>query len=335
MYGVSIAHRHGTRSFFEVNLVVSQGFVRTDRVFEEWYQRVKLGGPPIMYPVADPWSSLSRMEIGPGLVTLIGGAPGAGKTAFVMQLSVDAMCRTETLRVLVCNVEMPHDVLLDRQLARFSGIDLRTIRYRQFRDEHQLRLRHGFNCIEQVSNRLVFLQPPFDMGRILRVANDFRADLIVLDYIQRIPSTGESGDRRGKVDANMASVRELAGSGKAVIVVAAVSRTRNGSGRKPYSSAGLGIASFRESSELEYGADDAYILAPSESDDGTMILKHVKSRHSELFDHRLEFYGAVQQFTSVDDEGFADDPSDEREHDADCEVTVSTSMLRLERGGQS
>ena len=335
MSGVSIAHRHGTRAFFEVNRVVSQAFVRTDRVFDEWSQSVASGAPPIMYPVADPRSSLSRMEIGPGLVTLLGGAPGAGKTAFVMQLVVDGMVLTRTLRVLVCNVEMPWEVLLSRQLARFSGIDLRTIRYRQFREEHHWRLEHGFDRIGHVANRLAFLQPPFDMGRILRVANDFRADLIVLDYIQRIPSTGESGDRRGKVDANMESVRELAGSGKAVIVVAAVSRTRNGSGRKPYSSGGLGIASFRESSELEYGADDAYILAPSEPNDGTMILKHVKSRHSELLDHRLEFHGAVQQFTSVDDEGFEDDPSDEPELDADREVTVSTSMLRLERGGQS
>lgn len=119
------------------------------------------------------------MEIGPGLVTLLGGAPGAGKTAFVMQLVVDAMVLTPSLRVLVCNVEMPWEVLLSRQLARFSGIDLRTIRYRQFRAEHQWRLEHGFDRIEHVANRLAFLQPPFEMGRILRAAKDFRADLIV------------------------------------------------------------------------------------------------------------------------------------------------------------
>ena len=48
------------------------------------------------------------------LVTLLGGAPGAGKTAFAMQLVTDALRLTPALRALVCNVEMPARVLLDR-----------------------------------------------------------------------------------------------------------------------------------------------------------------------------------------------------------------------------
>ena len=83
---------------------------------------------------------MARIEIGPKLVTLIGGAPGAGKTAFTMQAIVDALRLTPTLRVLVCNIEMTPPVLLDRQLARLSGIDLDTIRYRRFAAEHADRL---------------------------------------------------------------------------------------------------------------------------------------------------------------------------------------------------
>ena len=92
------------------------------------------GKPPVFYPIGA--GALERIEIGPGLVTLLGGAPGAGKTAFTMQALVDALRLTPELRAVVANVEMGPAVLLDRQLARLSGIDLRTIRYRRLAAEH-------------------------------------------------------------------------------------------------------------------------------------------------------------------------------------------------------
>ena len=102
-------------------------------VFDGWKDDVLTGTPPTFYPIGS--GELARIEIGPGLVTLFGGAPGAGKTAFTMQAVTDALRLTPTLRALVCNVEMPARVLLDRQLARLSGIDLETIRYRRLTAE--------------------------------------------------------------------------------------------------------------------------------------------------------------------------------------------------------
>ena len=58
-------------------------------VFDQWRDDILTGEPPTLYPVGT--GELSRLEIGPGLVTLIGGAPGAGKTAFTMQCTVDAL----------------------------------------------------------------------------------------------------------------------------------------------------------------------------------------------------------------------------------------------------
>ena len=119
---------------------MTTSFTSGPEVFAEWKQTVLDGTPPTLYPVAAPDNPLSRIEIGPGLVTLFGGAPGAGKTALIMQLVVDALRLTPSLRALVTNVEMPAAALLDRQLARFSGIDLRTIRYRKLTPEHADRM---------------------------------------------------------------------------------------------------------------------------------------------------------------------------------------------------
>ena len=62
----------------------------------------------------------------------------------------------------------------------------------------------------------------------------------------------------------MGSLRQFADAGVAIIVVAALARSKDAKGRSSYND-GLSLASFRETSELEYGADDAFVLAP---DDG-------------------------------------------------------------------
>ncbi|MDZ4689032.1 MAG: hypothetical protein SH850_28485 [Planctomycetaceae bacterium] len=103
-------------------------------VLHGWRDDVLSGKPPTFYPIGD--GELTRIEIGPQLVTLLGGAPGVGKTAFTMQAVIDALQLTPSLRAVVCNVEMPPGVLLDRQLARLTGIDLTTIRYRRLAAVH-------------------------------------------------------------------------------------------------------------------------------------------------------------------------------------------------------
>ena len=84
----------------------------------------------------------------------------------------------------------------------------------------------------------------------------------------------------------------------AVIVLSAVGRTKDKQGRSSYSGDGLNLASFRESSELEFGADDAFILTPAA--DGDVILRHLKSRNGECRDLRMAFDKPLQRFTPID-----------------------------------
>src|SRR5262245_12112152 len=89
-------------------------------ILDDWRDDVLSGKPPTLYRIGEGFDGI---EIGPGLVTLIGGAPGAGKTCLTMQMVFDALMLTPALRAMVCNVEMSPSVLLDRQLARLAGID--------------------------------------------------------------------------------------------------------------------------------------------------------------------------------------------------------------------
>lgn len=274
---------------------------------ERWREDVLTGTPPTFYRIAEA-GPLSRIEIGPKLITLVGGAPGSGKTAFIMQNIVDALRLSESLRVVVCNIEMPPEVLLDRQLSRLSGVPLDAIRYRQLNAMHAERIDAGIATIESFADRLCFCRPPFTLENVAATADSFApltdggGLLLVLDYIQRILPPGSQGDKRGSVDATMNYLRQFADAGAAVVVVSSVGRQKDHKGRSSYGSDVLNLASFKESGELEFGADDAYILAPSMKLAGVRELKHLKARHREPEDILLEFNGSTQSFTPCGDD---------------------------------
>ncbi len=256
--------------------------------FAAWEANLFSGRTPALYPVGK--GQLAGVEVGPGRVLLIGGAPNAGKTALTMQFVFDALRLTPDLRAVVCNVEMAPAALFDRQLARLSRVNARDIQRREFGPEGRAEIEAGVKALKPLAARLRFVDPPYTLKHVAEAADDFGAKLVALDYIQRIKTddTAGPGDKRSQVDEVMGMVRRFADEGAAVIVVAAVGRSKDQKGRNSYNADTLSLASFRESSELEYGADDAYILAPAGAD-GTATLKHVKSRYGETRDIALTF----------------------------------------------
>jgi len=279
-------------------------------VFDSWREDVQMGTPPELYPVGD--GELKRLQIGPQLVTLIGGAPGAGKTALTMQFAIDALRLTPTLRVLVCNVEMPPATLLDRQLARLSGVDLTTIRHRRISKIHADRIDQAMSTLESLAARLCFVQHPFDLDNVAASGDAFNANLILLDYIQRIVPPGNHDNRRNSVDATMNHIRRFADAGRAVIVVSALARSKDKRGRSTYAAEGLNLASFRETSELEFGADDAFILTPdSNNGDDLVAFRHLKSRYGQMQDLQLDFNRSCQRFTVMNSDGGTRSKGDE------------------------
>ena len=98
----------------------------------------------------------------------------------------------------------------------------------------------------------------------------------------------------------MSYLRQFADANAAVIVVSSVGRQKDTRGRSSYAGDSLNLASFKESGELEFGADDAYILAPSPDDRHVHELKHLKARHREQEHIVLRFDGRIQRFEAVD-----------------------------------
>lgn len=274
-----------------------------------WRDELLSGTPPTLYPVGV--GGFASIQMGPGLVTLLGGAPGAGKTALAMQFVLDALRLTQSLRVAVCNVEMPPGELLNRQLARMSGVDLTAIRHRRLTAEHGERIDAGLDTMEPLAERLCFVRAPFILDNVAATADAFDAGLLVLDYVQRIAPPGEHKDHRGSVNAIMDYLRQFADAGVAVLAVAAVGRTKDTKGRSSYDANGLNLASFKESGELEYGSDSAYLLCP-DADGETVTLRCLKDRYGEPRDIALHFDRPCQRFTALTDTVAGHAPKAER-----------------------
>jgi replicative DNA helicase len=75
-----------------------------------------------------------------------------------------------------------------------------------------------------------------------------------------------------------------------------VARSKDKRGRSSYDGDALNLASFRESSELEYGADSAYILVPGDDNPEAVTLRCLKHRHGEPRDIALRFGRTRQRF---------------------------------------
>jgi len=267
-------------------------------VFDTWRDALFSGTAPPLYSVGA--GAFANVEIGPGRVVILGGAPGTGKTALTTQWVVDALRATPELRAVITNIEMTPGVLLDRALARLSGVHLDIIAKRQVASEHAERIDCALATLEAIADRLAFLLPPFNLDNLAEAADDFGGELLLVDYLQRVHAPGEHSDKRGGVDALMNYLRQFASAGCAVLGVSAVARTKDKRGRSTYDGDGLNLASFRESSELEFGADQAFVLMPSADDPEAVMLRCLKHRHGEPRDVALNFERRIQNFHPVE-----------------------------------
>lgn len=253
-----------------------------------------LHAKPIRWQLPSPFDTL---DVRPGRVILIGAPPGAGKTTLVLQVVTMLLEAHPELRAVVGNVETAPAVLLDKMLARFAEVDLTAVMDRSFTTVERRRVDAAIREREGVLDRMTFLDGPYTVEGMFECMRATGARVAVIDYVQRF-SSGDRDDR-AKLDEVMGKVRLLASAGAAVFVVSSVTRQKDRAGGSTY--AGLSLAAFRGSAELEFGADDAYLLHSGPA----ARLEQVKNRFSSPRDVPLRFRGEFQRFEAGDElDGF-------------------------------
>jgi replicative DNA helicase len=250
--------------------------------------KLDLDTKPVRFRCGPPFDAL---DLRPGRVIVIGAPPASGKTTLTLQVVCDALEQNPDLRAAVGNVEMPAPALAEKMLARFAGVNLEALQDRELLKDERARVDAARRA--PLFERIAFLDPPFTMRNLGTTMLDFDARLCVVDYVQRFTS-GE-GDDRERINDVMDCARTMAFGGACVVLVSSVARQKNRSGSSTYE--GLSMASFRGSSELEFGADAAFILE-SDVTAGTAVLHCEKQRYRLPRDINLTFDPARQTFTT-------------------------------------
>lgn len=264
-------------------------FITGRDLVSAWLTAYRAGKPPPRFHLAEPFADL---EVRPGQMVLIGGPPGSGKTAALVQIGVDLLRKNEQARLLFANVEMAPLQLLERIVARLAGVPLTTLINRTVSPIEQARVEVAVSTLESIGDRLAFLGPPYSLKNLAEVGTTFRGNVLVIDYIQRFTVDEGKGDKREQIEAAAAVLRRFCDAGAAVLVASAVARQRSATGS---TYRGLNLASFRGSSELEYSSDSAYLLIQGDSNEIT--LRCEKNRYGPVADIVARFEPSIQSFS--------------------------------------
>jgi replicative DNA helicase len=239
----------------------------------------------------EPFSSVDAR---PGRLILFGGSPGSGKTAALTQITVELLRANHDLRILTVNVEMTPTAIIERAIARLSGVPLTVIADRLLDARQQQRIRDAVDLLAPIAARWCFLQQPYTLEHIAAAADQVGASVLTIDYVQQLQYGSSAGrrDTREMLESMTEILRRFCDRGALVLAAAAVARTKDAHGS---SYQRLNLASYRGSSSLEYNADQALLLTCPRA--GTVEFNCVKHRYGMPTNIVTLFDAKTQSFT--------------------------------------
>ncbi|WP_020476355.1 DnaB-like helicase C-terminal domain-containing protein [Zavarzinella formosa] len=266
-------------------------------VLKEVLHDIRKGQKPERYRLSAPFS---HVPLGPGMMNVFAGPTGVGKTALVMQLVSDVLANNSGVSAFVANVEMDPKQLTRRMMASASGIAGTKIDGNDLTKAEKATLMQAAKGLQPVASRITFWDGEFSLSAMVGDIEATDPKILVIDYVQRLTvGTDETkGDEeRTRLNDLMNKLREFAKRGVCVIILAAVSRQK---GSRGSNYEGLGLASMRGSSELEYATDNVFIMEARKEGTNIIDLKHEKNRSGPLKTVALKFHGETYGFVSAD-----------------------------------
>lgn len=233
--------------------------VPASKILDNYLDELSRGKGDILYRVGDCFGAF---ELGPGLLTLIGAPPGTGKTALSMQMLFEALEFKPDLTAVIANAESSFRMLLRRELCRRTGVSPRKLRFGDLSETDQKRIADIRPELQACTDRIQFMDPPFGVEGLRAICHQNKPGILLVDYLQKF---APPGDPRSGVNEVVGQLRALTFKGWAVLALSATSRsqTKGGAG---HDSQKLSLASFKESGELEFNADAAYLLREGQTD---------------------------------------------------------------------
>lgn len=148
----------------------------------------------------------------PGQFVVIGGRPGMGKTSFALDIAVDAIMNDKA--VLIFSLEMPKKDLVARLLPKIhSSLTLNNTLLGENHETHSMTVKYAVEKLRDKSCYIVDFADkiPLTASNMLKTAEKFirtygQLDLVIVDYIQIMPSELRTSDENTKITDNSAKL---------------------------------------------------------------------------------------------------------------------------------
>ena len=247
---------------------------------------------------------------------ILGAMPSVGKTTLAKQIADHVVERHSDAACLFVSLEQSKEELRVKTLSRLSGVENRDMQRGRLDTSAAAwsRVAEAKDTFASFAGRLQILEGDRTTtpDRIRLAALQLRQKtqaarlLIVVDYLQIIPTDQEFGDPRQKVDFVVSELRRIGRDLDCpVLAIASINRAS-------YGQAGGSLNSYKESGAVEYGADIAAVMIEDkEKEKGEdnylgvlrtwkkVLLDVIKNRNGEKARVELRFYPSVSRFQEM------------------------------------
>lgn len=272
-----------------------------DCCFERIGEFIKLGGQLSGVPTG--FTELDRLTSGlqKSDLIIVAGRPSMGKTAFALNIATNAALKGGK-SVAIFSLEMSREQLGMRMLSGEARVDMQTIKTGATTDEELLRLVDGMQTLNAASiyiDDFAGANVPLIRSKCRRLKAQRGLDLVVLDYLQLMQTTGRVENRQQAVSDMSRGLKLLARELDIPVMVL----SQLGRGPEQRTQHRPMMADLRESGAIEQDADLIMMLyrpaVYDESDDNITEVIVAKHRNGPTKTVELAWREDCMRFTDI------------------------------------
>ena len=230
-----------------------------------------------------------------GQFIILGAEPSGGKTAFALEQMWEWSL---SKRVLFVSLETDAEQIFDRQVASLAGISMDVMMADSFAPTHW---QMANKVKDEILSRNFKILPAAGLGvsGIKAAAIGYRADIVIIDYLQIIQTPGKKLSRYEAITEISMALHIMAQATGMIVLALSQVTNRDPSMRN----SALTIHSARESGQIEADAD-AILMLDKFVEKGltetgcpaNRVLRIVKNKNGRCCNIPVTFDGRTQQF---------------------------------------
>lgn len=239
----------------------------------------------------------------PGQLIILAARPSAGKTAFSLNLSLNAtMASQGGGPVLFISLEMPQDQICARLISSLARVPLGNILYARMT---QTMFNECVASIQRVQDLPIYIYdyPHATTGSILsllrQTKRQYNIGMVVVDYLQLIDSSSRSENREQELSRISRALKLMAKEIKVPILVLS-QMSRDVEKRSKETTSEPRLSDLRGSGAIEQDADVVMFLYRQNENDRTKVnVAIAKNRNGPLGNFVFNFEGMFTTFSEI------------------------------------